>query len=1378
MLLYKTGIEPPKSADNFEQLCLIVYGEAFGDPTASPVGRSGQKQDGVDVFVTRDGRRIGVQCKRVTYGKLTEKIINAEVAKADAGTVELDELVVATTAPSNAKLVQYVARLTDERKAAGKFKVSVAFWDEIEAHIAASPRLQYQFAPQMPGGAYYKHDQQLDAVNAGMQVLQAMQAEMASKMQELATSVDARQLMPTSSALEPSPRVDSLNKFVDGQLDVVKRLITLGRFAEAFGRLGEVGDGLDGFDKHQRARWQTQRAQCYWHLGEPGLAAGAFAQAYDLDPDDPKIAGNAVRGLMLADRVSDALALGGDLKTRFPMSTGVYTAWANARHRLGLPLEWADVPLDFRETHELRFVFGWFAVLDGRFDVAIEHAGKACESPDADFSSKALLLLALVSKATEDAVLASVGIISPALRLALKDATVPFEPVDERLWTYQDANTVCDVASCLGYAYLLTGREQTASDFMRDAVQRYPDNAQMYRICLEALMKAEGEDAAYAFGRAHVAQLDKTGRLVVAEVAGRRGDVSVVEEVRAMLGDDASEHEDEMRAFRLLAHANSGQVDVVVPEIQPDRLKSESSIALLGIAATVLQRVDVEAGEEVATRLLGLIDSESTLSEVMVAAQVCRVFEWLDDVIRLLESRLPKGHFSELHKRLFEACVQNGSRRKALNLLRSFPAEALDDLTVRSLAVQLAQSANDWTELSRLAALQLAAYPERADAKVFRAVVLLRQSRITELRQLLEQPAPLTLEGDVRVRAQLSRLELEYGQPVRGWLRLYSVLRGAPGDPQAAMVFFSNLVGLRESELPENPTAVAPGVEVRLADSAGATRYVVIDPAGLPTMPPLASHVSAESDLAARLEGRVVGDEVAIEDQLGGVHVYTVIRVGPAHRALAELARSLIPTAVAQEGAGMLSIEISLDADGNPDMSNVVEMLGERRQQTEDAFRAYEQTLMTLGMLAQALGANTVDLVNQWPQSDAPKLYVSDGTAEELAHARTLLDGPSRAYVTDLATVNEFFGNGAEAALQVCQPLHIATSALDAIEDLIALGENDRSVAQAYEQHGKVVIVNADDDSRAQRVAYLRQLRDTVLKYCIPSPVYGAEEIPRELVGLRRVLDDVSQDSILLALEKSAVLLTVDGKLRILARVAATVESVWPQVVIEHAAQRDALSCGDYSRFAIRNLLSRRTHVRLGGPEVMWLLQQPSQLQDLGVSAVLRQLGNVSNDVQTCFSIVIGVVEQTISDGIMDDALFNLVEVLLAPLFTRADCSPDTVHTLAYLYLSRHVKRVLRSPFISDVARKRSNKETEFWLDRISEAIKQGRASAQSMTYEELVGRTTSVQLRYPMRVPVIMLRARHDSAVTAPSLTSEAAFRNSVEGAESDGTSQEVNVA
>jgi hypothetical protein len=128
----------PESWDEFEDIVADLYARAWGDPNTQRYGRSGQAQQGVDVYgrpTHLQGRYAGIQCKRYE-GRLTHKKVKAEIAKAEAFSPPLAEYIIATTDHRDAKLQQIVRQIDEERRAAGKFSVHVIFWEELCSQLS------------------------------------------------------------------------------------------------------------------------------------------------------------------------------------------------------------------------------------------------------------------------------------------------------------------------------------------------------------------------------------------------------------------------------------------------------------------------------------------------------------------------------------------------------------------------------------------------------------------------------------------------------------------------------------------------------------------------------------------------------------------------------------------------------------------------------------------------------------------------------------------------------------------------------------------------------------------------------------------------------------------------------------------------------------------------------------------------------------------------------------------------------------------------------------------------------------------------------------------------------------------------------------------
>lgn len=159
----------PKNWQDFESIVLDAQRLRWKSPSLQKNGRPGQAQQGVDIFGPDDiGRRVGIQCKRYATA-LTLKIIEEEAINAEAFQPALATLYVATTNDHDAKLQQQVRIYSDNRVAAGKFAVTLLFWDDVVSGIALSPEVfkQHYSTFQLPAAYAVDRDRLLAALELG-----------------------------------------------------------------------------------------------------------------------------------------------------------------------------------------------------------------------------------------------------------------------------------------------------------------------------------------------------------------------------------------------------------------------------------------------------------------------------------------------------------------------------------------------------------------------------------------------------------------------------------------------------------------------------------------------------------------------------------------------------------------------------------------------------------------------------------------------------------------------------------------------------------------------------------------------------------------------------------------------------------------------------------------------------------------------------------------------------------------------------------------------------------------------------------------------------------------------------------------------------------
>jgi hypothetical protein len=133
-----SDLPKPKSWDEFEDITWEIYKRKWQDNHAQRYGRSGQEQNGIDIYGRQNSsdKYIGVQCKRYKDKKLTQEIINAEIVKAEGFSYPLSEYIIATTASRDTKLQDFVRSLNEKRRLENKFPVYIVFWEDICNELA------------------------------------------------------------------------------------------------------------------------------------------------------------------------------------------------------------------------------------------------------------------------------------------------------------------------------------------------------------------------------------------------------------------------------------------------------------------------------------------------------------------------------------------------------------------------------------------------------------------------------------------------------------------------------------------------------------------------------------------------------------------------------------------------------------------------------------------------------------------------------------------------------------------------------------------------------------------------------------------------------------------------------------------------------------------------------------------------------------------------------------------------------------------------------------------------------------------------------------------------------------------------------------------
>lgn len=151
---------PPRSWDQFEELCADTFQEEWQDCALVRHGRTGQSQHGVDI-VGRDGAiwPVGIQCKKNSLwpvSELTTRDLDEEVGNAKQFDPPLKAFYLVSTAPDDQPLQEHARIITKRHEAEGLFTVAVLGWGELvrratrHQHVAAKHFGSYSPGPASP----------------------------------------------------------------------------------------------------------------------------------------------------------------------------------------------------------------------------------------------------------------------------------------------------------------------------------------------------------------------------------------------------------------------------------------------------------------------------------------------------------------------------------------------------------------------------------------------------------------------------------------------------------------------------------------------------------------------------------------------------------------------------------------------------------------------------------------------------------------------------------------------------------------------------------------------------------------------------------------------------------------------------------------------------------------------------------------------------------------------------------------------------------------------------------------------------------------------------------------------------------------------------
>lgn len=1251
----------PATEDQFEEMCFHLYRKEWNDPGCTRLGGVGQGQFGLDIIGTNGIQEIGVQCKHYVKKPFTLATVKGDVEKADMAGIAVDHVIFATTAANKSELVLRVRELSNARKKAGKFTVSVAFWQELSGMLRLNKEVAREYIPGFPNGTLLQvketTETTLAIVKSSRERDIEFQADVQSQLAGIAehvSSTAAASSLPQSQGTEAEPLIAK-------SLDIVRSKLLEGRANEAVELLESLGNPDRFRDTYSRFRWHTNRAAAHLLKGEKPEAAREYLVAASIDSKLEKAWSNRAQAYLLLDDAAASLAACQEGLQAYPESAPLWALHVAAKQLAGDAEPDRDVPKHILETSDLRFTLSHVRHRQGRLEESV-NLMRLCAQGDApSLEIRRSYLAAVLTWVTVDPVAAHHDQLLPKQRESLADALRLLEPLEATLAALQIDNISEELANNVCVALLLTRNWDRARAIAATSLARHPTLEGLLRIRVNELADKENFAGLRNLTDGRYDELPTSTLAALADVSANNGDLAWHQAVMTVLW--TREHNErqaaELRALTIHAHWEAGE-KVKAIQLANDFLLEQPNHVLTHVLLSrmLLQQGDVLPAAQQANFAVGSLQSDSPIGDVLHVADLLYERNLYPEASELYERITTSPGANGLTQRYLTCLIESGQRRKASEILEALPANVRCLPPFRRIESNLARQMGDWPRMRDVLKQELDRVPTDSGVAVgYIGALHLIPSEKDAIRVYLASD-PVYDGRQPFNEVEVAKYQREYGFPELALKRLYRLFRAHPNDSALGGYFLAQvLIGNMVPELTQEPVSAAAGVVVHLRADAEARDIAIdfdaaIDAVSWPELVP------PDSDLARHLVGKVIGDKVTLARGIGGVE-YEIVGLSPLYAFAARKVHKLLAES-ANPGGPLWSVNLA-KADGSLDIEPLLAMTRHKSAGIADALKNYSQLRFPLAALARIVGTEPLTLMLDWPSAKA-SLFVSSGTQEERELALELLAAGDKRFVIDLPTLGELAATGVfRDVAPLLGRLLVPQTAREELINIIRFQETAPSRMSLREEDGHYIREESTQAQLDGRLALLHEMLSCMDDLCEVTPVLGPKAITDNHRVLEELLDNATLDAVYLAIERDAVLLSDDGGLRLTTPAVGLANSIAVQPLLMFARDRGVLDHSHYVDVVMGKLARNHEFISVGTVDLLEAAKREPKKVAVGVVAAFGTFRSRSlklgSGVQVCSEFLQSIV-QLCPPGIATEYF----ELALAALQHERPMHAEAVH--------------------------------------------------------------------------------------------------------------------
>jgi tetratricopeptide (TPR) repeat protein len=984
--------------------------------------------------------------------------------------------------------------------------------------------------------------------------------------------------------------------------------------------LESLGDPKQFRDTFSRFRWYTNQAAIQLLENQPEMAAKGFLEAFELAPDHEKAHINKAHAYLLLKNIEAAESFCQSSLVKFPNCAPLWALLLNVRLIKNDSDPERDLPESVRLTNDILFTRAHIAEKRGDYEVAVDLLKQCVDQDPESYEAKRAYLVAALSWADSDPVLAHYGQLTTNQRMCLEDAVARMEPLEQTLPGIQSEHISLEVTNNIVGALMLLGQSERGHSMATFSLRRHPQSDGLLRIRLQELANSENFAEIHALTDDRLFELSPAVLGTLAEISANHGQVDWFEKVMVAAEVSCMESE-KLELLRVLVfHAQwcSGAKKQAVKSAETFIDAHPTLILPRVILANMLLKLGQEDDAiRLARSCIFLLDDDSKSFHVMHVADIHFQLSQFHDAATLYRRLVKTPGNDEFTQKCLISLIESDQRWQAQQIFDQL------ELSIRSLPqfirieANLARKVGDWHRMRDLLAKEIIRDPQESRAAVGYVGAAHRLGNKDELLVYLASD-PKFKNATPEEEFEFAKYQDFYGLTPLAIHRLYRAYRTQPNNIQLASFYLCQmLIGKNIHEL-DIPLSVQPGSAVQLR-TATETKLIAIDFENSDSGTGWSELIVPDEDLAKILIGKQVGDKVnyanIFTDQLAEIVTIESIYHFAAKKAHEQIAASPI------QSGPLWSVKVIKD-NGELDIESLLEATKQRNKRVHQAFDNYQKQRFPLSLLAKAIGSDPVTLITEWPFKEVT-LFIGIGTHEEREAAFELLRSTNKRYVLDLLTIAELLQRKAfSPVIKVIGTPMVPQTLREHVLILQQLDTGPQATGSLVEENGNLKFTETSEDYFIGRAKLLADLLACIDQYCEVVPTYGPQQITSIHETIAHALDVDTLDAIYLAAEHSAVLISEDGALRLLAAEVGVSCSMGIQPILMEAHHNGFIEQYAYSGIFMAKLMQNHSFVSIRSEDLyVFAKRMPTKVTD-EVKIVLESFREPTLDIVSGVRVV------------------------------------------------------------------------------------------------------------------------------------------------------------